>query len=77
MENTNECKFLTENELIELTGAKYPKVQKRVLDNNRIPYFETKNNKLKVTWLSLNKNNAATNAAPRRTEESHPSFGHL
>jgi len=57
--------MLTQDDIFELTGAKRPAEQKRVLSNARIYFIERLNGTLAVTWHHVNNPMVATST---RTE---------
>lgn len=55
------ARFLTDDELIELTGYKLAAKQAESLDKNKVRYFRRADGKVRVTWEQVN--NLANNAA--------------
>lgn len=54
--------FLTEHDLIELTGYKLSSKQAIILAKHQINYVERKDGRLRVTWNQVNRQ-GASNAA--------------
>ncbi|MEX2964786.1 DUF4224 domain-containing protein [Microbulbifer sp. TYP-18] len=52
--------ILTDAQLRRLTGARSPEVQKKVLEENQIPYVRRKNGTPAVTWDMVNQSKLAS-----------------
>ncbi|MEQ4511799.1 DUF4224 domain-containing protein [Dickeya fangzhongdai] len=68
-----ENALLSDEELIELTGYKYPSKQCAALSRSGISFIKRRNGRPGVTWAAINANLSASAKQVER-EEEQPNF---
>ncbi|WP_234932231.1 DUF4224 domain-containing protein [Pectobacterium carotovorum] len=69
--------LITDEDMIEITGAHYPSVQCQILRENGIPFVRRRDGRPRTTWYNFNHPLSTRNKQPESEPDIEPNFSAL
>lgn len=78
MENRDSSTTLiTDEEIIEITGSRYPSIQCKILQEYGVPFVRRRDGRPRTTWYNFNHPLNTRNKRPEPETDIQPNFASL